>query len=175
MKSKTYLSLLVASFTLLPILFILFCTWLPNSNYYYISNFSEHRVLFEEAVELRLKDVDKNRYQIIQKELLDTCRVDAIDMYINNENIYVSFLMSDSSFYPSNEYKYRMIIYQPNNELPEFLDKYYNIAISENWFYVTNSFESLCIFFLILAFALFILSVWITGIISICKKLKRRK
>lgn len=176
MKNKIYLLFFAFSVILLPILFVLFYIWMQDSNYYYINNFMEHKAQFVEAAELKLNESNENKDQIIQKELFDTCRVDSIDLYnFSGEKVYISFSMYDSSFYPSTEYEYRMIIYQPNNELPEFLDKYYNRRISKNWFYVTNSHKSLHNFFLMLALVLFILSVWIIGIIHILKKSHFRK
>lgn len=120
---------------------------------------------------MQLKESNESEFQIIQKELFDECRVDSINLYgFYDEKIYITFTLSDSSFYPSTEYEYRMIIYQPNNELPDFFYKYYNKRISENWFYVTNSSRSLHCLLVVLALILFILFIWIIGIVNICKK-----
>ena len=168
---KIYFSFFIISIILLPIFCVLLYTWLTNSNSYYINKFLDNKLLFVEAAELEVKEYNDNKFQIKQKELFDKCRVDSIDLYnFSDGKKYITFSMCDSSFYPSNEYEYRMIVYQSDNKLPDYFDRYYSIKILDNWYFVTNSYKSTQLFVLLLFVSLFILITWIVGIIKIRKK-----
>lgn len=172
-KNKVNFGLFILSIFLFPIFIFLLWIWFPNSSFYYTSNFFDYKEQFIRASEFKLKGTTDDQFQKMQQSLFQTYRVDSIDSNILNEKIYVSFSLSDSYYYPSTESEYRMIIYQPEDELPIIFKKYYNRRICENWFYVTNSYGSIYICFILLIMLIFLLSVWVTRIIHAYKMHKR--
>lgn len=77
--------------------------------------------------------------------------------------------MSDSHYYPSTENKYRMIVFQPKDELPEHLKNDFNKKITSNWFFVTNDNQYYWNAIIIISIILFDLFIWIFGIIKYIK------
>lgn len=151
------------------------CIWFPNSSFYYTGVFWDQKEQFTEASEIKLKGSVDDQLQNIQQSLFQTCRVDLIDSNIYNEIMYVSFSLSNSYYYPSTESEYRMIIYQLEDQLPAIFEKYYNRRICKNWFYVTNSYSSIYVFFILLIILTFLLLVWTTRIICAFNYHKKHK
>lgn len=184
MKNTSYLILLAFSFLMIPPLLLMYYGFTINSEYYYIHNFKENKIQFEKIVELRVAEhtsenteaFDEVEFEKLKTTLRKSCRVDSVDLHILSDNkIYVAFPMSDSMYYPSTEDNYRMILYQSDDELPEQFNDRYNKRISKNWFYVTNDQKALQQNLITLCLTVFVLFVWISGIIKLVKIIKSKQ
>lgn len=178
MKKIAFIILYILSILLIPILVLNLNTYKIDSPYYYIHNFKNNKAYFEEIVDLKISMNDENvnskEYNEYKSQLFKFCRVDSIDISLCDDNtINVKFYMSNAHYYPSTENKYRMIVFQPNDELPEHFKKYFNKKITSNWFFVTNDNQYYWNAVVIISIILYDLFIWVFGIIKYIKYKKR--
>ena len=109
-------------------------------------------------------------YNECKSQLFKLCRVDSIDILLDDKNsISVAFYIGDASYYPSTENKYRMILYQPNDEIPDHFKRNFNRKITSNWFFITNDNQYFWNALIIISIILFDLFVWVFGIVKFIK------
>ncbi len=172
---KIVLSIIyILSFLLIPILILSLNIYKKDSPHYYINTFKDNKSYFEKAVDLKISHFNDNikykEYDEYKKLLFALCRVDLIDILIDDKNnISVEFCISDVNYYPSTESKYRMILYQSNDELPEHFKKYYNKKITSNWFFILKDNQYYWNVGTIIFIILFDLFIWIFGIIRLIR------
>ena len=174
MNKIAFVLLYIFSILLIPILLLNINTYKIDSPYYYIHNFKNNKAYFEKIVELEIcmsdRNVESKEYKEYKSQLFKFCRVDSISLSLCDDNtINVEFYMSDSHYYPSTENKYRMIVFQPKDELPEHLKNDFNKKITSNWFFVTNDNQYYWNAIIIISIILFDLFIWIFCIIKYIK------
>ncbi len=174
MKKIVFSIFCILSFFLIPILLLNLNAYKIDSPYYYFHKFKNNKAYFEKIVDLKISMSDENgiseEYNECKRQLFKLCRVDSIDILLDDKNsISVAFYMSDASYYPSTENKYRMILYQPNDEIPDHLKRNCNRKITSNWFFITNDNQYFWNALIIISIILFDLFVWVFGIVKFIK------
>ena len=174
MKKIAYSILYILSLLLIPIMLLNLNIYKKDSPNYYINNFKDNKDYFEKLVDLKISMSDENgiseEYNECKSQLFKLCRVDSIDILLDDKNsISVAFYMSDASYYPSTENKYRMILYQPNDEIPDHFKRNFNRKITSNWFFITNDNQYVWNALIIISIILFDLFVWVFGIVKFIK------
>lgn len=174
MKKIAYSILYILSLLLIPIMLLNLNIYKKDSPNYYINNFKDNKDYFEKTVELKISSYTENmnfkEYDEYKKLLFQLCRVDLIDVLLDDKNnVSVAFYISDVSYYPSTESQYRIILYQPNDELPEHFKRYFNKKITSNWFFVTKDNQYHWNVAIIISIILFDLFIWSFGIVKFIK------
>ena len=138
-----------------------------NSEWYHIKNFNQNKNAFQNVVEA-VNDENKESLDSLKEGLYESCRVDTVEKNVSDEDdVYIAFYLSDSTYYPSTESKYSMIIYQGNDKLPKEFESNINKKIHKNWFYVSN-YKNYRYYICLLVSAIYVV-FWILSVIALLK------
>ena len=165
----------ILSLLISPLLLLMCRNIYSNSSHYYISNFEKEKIIFERIVEIKTEvfSVNDNELEILQTELLKKCRVDSIDLFIENEGFSVDFYLSDSTGYPSIESAYRAIVYFPYGDSPGKFSQQHYKRISDDWYFVTNI-NNTWLTIIVLWLTMSVSIIWCVSVLKIIKFVKTK-